>query len=157
MDCPCPRPGRRSETAWQPREAPEPPECSGVGQRQSAVGSSAHASRCSAVRCSSRAVQRVQARACPAMLSVVCCPVSGEPVRRRSMQACRRGAAHSSSSRARQAGGKRCRQSAYGRRVKRGGRVRGAKFRGAGGRSSVVRPGLVVRLSCADRQRKRVE
>jgi hypothetical protein len=45
---------------------------------------------CVAVPCSSCAVQQVQARRCPAVLSVVCCPVSGEPVRRRSMQACRR-------------------------------------------------------------------
>jgi hypothetical protein len=63
------RPGRRSETSWQPRE---PPQCSGGGQQQPALRSLA----CVRVESSSQAVQRVQRRSA-ALLSVAWCPVSG--------------------------------------------------------------------------------
>ncbi|KAF2632549.1 hypothetical protein BU25DRAFT_76760 [Macroventuria anomochaeta] len=77
------------------------------------------------------------------MLSVVCCPVSGEPVRRRAMQACRWGAVYSSS-KAGLAREYRYRGRVTGCWVKRGGRVRWSKIPGAGGRRRW--PGLVVRL-----------
>lgn len=85
-------PGRRSETetAWQPRQ---PPEQKGSRESSSGRRSGQGRMRRGAAQCS--AVQRaggaercraVQGGSAP-MLSVVCCSVSGEPVRRPAIQA----------------------------------------------------------------------
>lgn len=56
---------------------------------RAAAGGARFRRACEAVQCSRRAVQRVPGGSA-AMLSVVCWPVSGKPVQRRAMQACRR-------------------------------------------------------------------
>jgi hypothetical protein len=106
-----------------------------------------------AVQQSGGAAEQAEQAICGGALrrSVVCCPVSGEPVRRRSMQVCRRVQRTAATGPGRQEDSDIW--AACGLPVKRGGRVRGAKFRGAGGRSSVLSPALLVRLRCADRQR----